>query len=240
MRRSLKATLAWVTIGVAVAGLVALVAIVAITSALHVGARDLATESVRVAEQVEVQLVLNYEISSPMAKGATRAALLRSLDESETFVQSSEERRRVAELRQAVEAYLRSDGGGAEVGAALSAAHRLSLLNVEQARQTRSRAEMLDHLAEIGAVLAALLLMGAVVGFLVWLRRGPFRHVADLSSAMEKFSAGDLDARAPEVGPQELVIMARSFNGAAGALVRARQQQAEYVTTVVHDLRIPL
>src|SRR5262249_31835292 len=68
----------------------------------------------------------------------------------------------------------------------------------------------------------------------------PFRRVAELSHTMERFSAGDLDARAPEVGPSEIMAMARTFNSTAESLVRARQRQSEYVTNVLHDLRTPL
>jgi signal transduction histidine kinase len=85
-----------------------------------------------------------------------------------------------------------------------------------------------------------MLLAAGVTGFVIWNRRGPLRQVRALSGAMERFSAGDLDSRAPEAGPRELMVMARTFNAVAGALVRARQRQAEYVATAIHDLRTPL
>jgi signal transduction histidine kinase len=65
-------------------------------------------------------------------------------------------------------------------------------------------------------------------------------HVAELSHAMDSFSSGNLDARATAAGSPELVRMARTFNATAGALVRARQRQAEYISTVIHDVRTPL
>jgi signal transduction histidine kinase len=194
----------------------------------------------RVTDEVEVQLLIHHETSSPVTKGAATAALRHAIEESAQFVQSTEEQRQVAGLREAVDAYLEPSAGDAQLVATLAAARRLSLLNVEQSRQALERAALWDRLSNIGGVSAAIVLLVGVAGLLVWLRHGPFRAIAGLSQAMGRFSDGDLDSRAPEVGPRELAIMARSFNATAEALMRARARQTEYLATAIHDLRTPL
>jgi signal transduction histidine kinase len=242
MRRSLNALITWSTAAVATVGLVTLVALIAITSVLHLVARDLSMEieSMRVADAIERQLLLYHRSRDPLIMGTTRAALLEAVDEAGRFIESAEEQRQVDELRGAIEAYFRTDAGDAEIAAALSAAHKLSTLNVEEARRAQERANRLDRLATVGGPGAAIALVVGVAGFLIWLRRGPFRQISELSRAMEGFSAGDLDSRASEDGPRELAVMARTFNGSADALVRTRQRQTEYVATAIHDLRTPL
>lgn len=242
MPRSFNSTITWIAIGAAAVGVVVLGTLIAIASGLHVVTRDISTavESVRVADEIELQLLVTHAATSPVVRGASTAALKRAVEESAGFVQSAGERQRQAEVAQAVDAYLRSGNGDAEVGAALSAAVQLSLLNLRQAREAERRAQLWDRLSEVGGPAAVILLLAGVTMFLVWLHRGPFRRVAAVSRAMERFSAGDLDARAPEEGAREVVVMSRSFNAAAGALVRARQRQTEYVATAIHDLRVPL
>lgn len=242
MRRSLNALFTWSTAAVAAVGLVALVALIATTSVLHVVARDLSTEieSVRVANELEVQLLLHHGTDRPVIRGAGRAALLDAVDDAARFIHSAEEQQRVDELRRAIAAYLQPGAGDAEVAAALAASHRLSSLNLDEARQAQEHAAGLDRMSNIGGAAAAVALLFGVLGFLIWLRRGPFRQIAELSQAMERFSSGDLDSRASEDGPRELAVMARTFNASADALVRSRQRQAEYVATAIHDLRTPL
>jgi two-component system, OmpR family, sensor histidine kinase MtrB len=242
MNRSLNALLAWMTVGVASVGFLALTALAVITSALHVVSRDLSTaiESVRVSEEIELQLFVHQESQSPVNKGAAVAQLRHSIDEAERLIQSNNERRVVAELRKALDAYLRSDNGATEAASAFALARRLSMLNVEQSQEAQERAERWNRLSNIGGSVAGVLLFAGVTGFLIWLRRGPFRRIAALSDAMDRFSKGDLDARAPEMGTREVSAMAHTFNATARGLVQARQRQSQYVATVIHDLRAPL
>jgi two-component system sensor histidine kinase MtrB len=242
MRGSLSSSLtrlAAAAMAVAAAGLAALVGI---NSALHFVARDLATavESVRYAEEMELQLLIHREASNPVVKGTAKAELLRAVEGASATIQSTEERRLFGQLRDAVDAYFGEGAGEREIGAALTAAHRLSLINLDHAREARQRAELWALRADVAGVAAALVQLAGLIAFLVWLRRGPLRRVAALSDAMTRFRDGDLDSRAPEQGSRELVAMARSFNATAGALLRARQRQSGYVATAIHDLRTPL
>jgi two-component system sensor histidine kinase MtrB len=74
----------------------------------------------------------------------------------------------------------------------------------------------------------------------VWLRTRAFAGVFALGNAMDRFEAGDREARAPETGPLELREMARRFNQMAEAISRRRQEQIAFLAGVAHDLRNPL
>jgi signal transduction histidine kinase len=57
---------------------------------------------------------------------------------------------------------------------------------------------------------------------------------------MRRFGAGDRSARAPENGPAELLVTARTFNEMAAALERQREAQLAFLGGIAHDLRNPL
>ena len=90
MNRSLRVTLTWMTVCAGTVCMVALVALVSITSMMHLAVRYLSVSvtSVRVADEIELQLLMRHETGTPVARGATEAALRGALDWSERFVQS--------------------------------------------------------------------------------------------------------------------------------------------------------
>jgi signal transduction histidine kinase len=72
-------------------------------------------------------------------------------------------------------------------------------------------------------------------------------RVTDLSRAAGRIAQGQLDARVPELGRDELAELARTFNDMAVQIERAEQQQRELdrlrrdlVAWIGHDLRTPL
>jgi signal transduction histidine kinase len=77
--------------------------------------------------------------------------------------------------------------------------------------------------------------------FFLWLLRWlVFKPVAALAASVTRFAGGDLSARAPEMGADEIRRIAAAHNTMADALARTREEQLRYVATVVHDLRNPL
>jgi signal transduction histidine kinase len=84
-----------------------------------------------------------------------------------------------------------------------------------------------------------------VIAFVVF---GPARRrLKEVQDAAERLGAGDLDARAPEYGGDEVAAVARSFNKMAVELTsRARALEASYATRrqlladVSHELMTPL
>jgi len=66
------------------------------------------------------------------------------------------------------------------------------------------------------------------------------REIEGLGNASRALAAGDLGARAPEQGPDELVAVARSFNEMAENLSRLFDARRELVAWASHDLRTPI
>ena len=90
----------------------------------------------------------------------------------------------------------------------------------------------------LGAIGLAVIVAGLV---LAWLLAAPLgRQVRRLGRAAERLGAGELDARAPVDGPQELATLARSFNQMAGALESNIEAQRDFVANASHQLRTPL
>ena len=92
--------------------------------------------------------------------------------------------------------------------------------------------------AKILAVSSAAALSAVVVALL--LARWILRPLETLRSASARFASGDLDARAPEQGPEELAEMGAEFNSMAGSIQRLFDARRELVAWASHDLRTPL
>lgn len=84
----------------------------------------------------------------------------------------------------------------------------------------------------LGVALAALLA--------VWLSRFLGRRLEGLSSASRRLAGGDLSARAPVEGGDEISVVAVAFNEMAEDLEAARRREREFLVSVGHDLRTPL
>jgi signal transduction histidine kinase len=92
--------------------------------------------------------------------------------------------------------------------------------------------------AKILAVSSAAALSAVVVALL--LARWILRPLETLRSASAKFASGDLAARAPEQGPEELAEMGAEFNSMAESIQRLFEARRELVAWASHDLRTPL
>jgi len=91
---------------------------------------------------------------------------------------------------------------------------------------------------KILAVAAASASTSIIVAFIV--SRPIAREIEGLGNASKALAAGDLGARAPEEGPDELVALARSFNEMADNLSRLFDARRELVAWASHDLRTPI
>ena len=91
--------------------------------------------------------------------------------------------------------------------------------------------------------LGALAIVVVSLVFLVSLRlaRSVSRPVSDLEDAARRLGAGDLSARAPvPEGPEELRVLAESFNATATRLGALVESQRAFVADASHQLRTPL
>ncbi len=98
----------------------------------------------------------------------------------------------------------------------------------------------------LAAGLATLLAVGTALAALAVFRPAQ-RRLHDLEEAARRFGAGDLTARAPETGGDEVASVARAFNRMAGeaaareaALVDADRTRRQLLADVTHELRTPL
>ena len=91
---------------------------------------------------------------------------------------------------------------------------------------------------KILAVAAASASTSVIVALLV--SRPIAREIEGLGDASRALAAGDLRARAPEGGPDELVQLARSFNEMADNLSGLFDARRELVAWASHDLRTPI
>ena len=88
----------------------------------------------------------------------------------------------------------------------------------------------------LGAGIAALLGAAAATALARRLAR-PVQHVA---AATTRVASGDLQARVPVEGGDELADLARSFNRMAASLEEARRREGEFLASVSHELRTPI
>ncbi len=97
------------------------------------------------------------------------------------------------------------------------------------------------HMGEDVKILAvtATSALTAVVAALV-LARSIVQSIDRVRSASVELARGDLEARAPEEGPEELVELATSFNEMGANLRRLFDTRRELVAWASHDLRTPL
>ncbi len=91
------------------------------------------------------------------------------------------------------------------------------------------------RLAVLGVVVIA---AGLLVAWLLELPLG--RRIRSLAEASTRLGQGDLTSRVPEEGPEELRVLAGSFNQMAADLERSIEAQREFVANASHQLRTPL
>jgi signal transduction histidine kinase len=261
---SLKAVL---TAAVGVLGALSLAAaalLVILTTYLHRTADSLgeAVEGVRIAEELEVDLLSMHRLSLFPARDAGSPARSQAAVESDIrthllmarrMARLPAEQALLSEVERAVSTYfltreqtlgLPPEQAIREVEPRLEEAsqalERLIAFNVEEARAAQAQAARWDSVANVGGIGAALLLVLGGTGLLLWLRRYAFRPLLEISRAMQRFGSGRKRTRAPEAGPTELREMARTFNDMANSLARQQDQQLTFLAGVAHDLRNPL
>lgn len=226
-------------------------ALILLTSLLDGAATRLAfsLESVRLAEEMQVDLLLHSRGQNNLLQVEKEARLRRLLAEAPAYVSSPEEESLLREAERRVARYLETSAGNPSQASpaveraqneAFSALEELVQLNLREARHTQSEAAWLNQVGNlVGAGTAITFLLG-IAAVLLWLRGFAFRPVFRIAEAMRQFGRGNKRARAPETGPRELRDIAGSFNAMAEALSRQHENQMAFLAGVAHDLRNPL
>lgn len=243
-RVHLRTIIAWITTLVVCVALVVSAALVFLTSFINHTSELLAAavESVRIAEEIEIELLLHSRAEDPLVREDIAGDLRSKLAAAEQYVSTPAEAEVLRRAVAVVDGYL---GGpprdpALRPDAAYAAVQQLVDVNVAQSIEAQASARHWNSLADaIGITAVALLVL--VAGLLLWwLRARAFRPLWDIARAMETFGTGDLDARAVEAGPAELREVARRFNQMASALAAQRRAQMTFLGGVAHDLRNPL
>jgi signal transduction histidine kinase len=98
----------------------------------------------------------------------------------------------------------------------------------------------------LGIVATGLLIAGSAVGALL-IFRPTSRRLRTLQNAAQQIGAGELTARAPESGGDEVSMLAHAFNEMAGgleertkALVAVNESRRQLLADVSHELMTPL
>jgi signal transduction histidine kinase len=246
LRRTLVAITALVTVlSLAIAAL-----LVSLTTYLQRVTSDLASsvESVRLAEEIEIDLLLHLRAHDPLARRKFEADLRRKLLDARPFATTPEEAVLLQRAGSLAEAYVAASRAPepsasdleARADEAFGALEDLVTMNVEQSQAAYAASSRWEAVANtLGISFSAMLL--ALAGWLIWwLKARAFPPVLALGQAMDRFAAGDRGARATESGPEELREMARRFNDMAAALAAQREAQIAFLGGVAHDLRNPL
>lgn len=87
---------------------------------------------------------------------------------------------------------------------------------------------------------AALIAIGLAAVIAASMARWMKRRLDGLGDAAAAIAAGDLTARAPDDGDDELAAVAAAFNAMAVELEEARGRERDFLMSVSHDLRTPL
>jgi len=249
---SLRAILSWVTVLVMTVALMVATALVVLTSFIHRTSVSLGAEveSVRLAQQIEIHLLLHSRSYDPLVREDLAGDLTTKLAMAGQVVVSAQEADTLRDAVRRVDEYLAAthehgdDTAAAEVEQRLTAAFAviqdLVDINVADARTAQEEARRWDILANTLGISAAAVLVLVAGVLLWWLRTRAFRPLMGIMRAMQDFERGDRRARADESGPPELRDVAQRFNQMVSSMATQHQAQMAFLGGVAHDLRNPL
>jgi signal transduction histidine kinase len=241
----LRRTLNRAAVGLGLVTFIACAALVVSTSLLRRMVEDvdrsqqLSRLTSRLAHQSFRYEIEPSALGRSMAEAQGRVLLARATE----LARTREERRGFADLSPLLEQHWRTAEANGDVRlppALVSALVRVDEQFAASADAESSRARTIDMLSNVVAVAIAMLLASGVLAFLWMLQQRVFRPIQAVAASVDRFAGGDLQARAPVRGADEIRRIASAQNEMADALARTRADQLRYVATVVHDLRNPL
>ena len=206
-------------------------------------------ESVRAAQQVELDLLIHSHARSPLARTMLAGDMWEGLHIVRQYVTSQEEADAVAFAEERLTAYLQAaqqpDPTAADavlgLDLALGALRSVADLNIEQARAAEAQSARWDRFGDRLGLGIALTICLSVPLTLAWISLFAFRPMLGIVDAMKAFAAGDTSARAPTRGGiEELRTVGEQLNAMTTAIKRQRDNQLAFLAGVSHDLRNPL
>jgi two-component system, OmpR family, sensor histidine kinase MtrB len=254
---SLRSLMMWAAAVAAALVFIASTALVLVTSYLHQTAVEMrsATESVRIAEELRVDLLLLDRALDPLHRAELKSELRALLSEAREHARTEPQLQLLDAATPAVVAYIGARNAAWREGApaeqipaltqselreAFAALEALKFEIIASARVAEEKAGRVDRLSNVMGTVVALTLLVGTAALVVWLRLSAFRPIARLDDAMREFAEHNRKARAAETGLLELRLIAARFNGMADALERQSEIQLTFLASVAHDLRTPL
>jgi signal transduction histidine kinase len=227
---------------VAVLGALASLLLLLETKAIHSSAVSLgeAIESIRIAEESQVALLLYSRSRDPLVRRGLASDLEELLASARKYANTPEENALLDDAQARLARYMSGNEGDPALLEAFADLDKLTDINVEQAHQTERKSTQIDERANaIEFGFTALLLSLIAAGGLA-LRSFAIKPLRLFGDALHSFGAGETSVRAPESGPSEIKEAAERFNQMADALEQQRARQLAFLGGVAHDLRNPL
>ena len=204
-------------------------------------------ESVRVGQQIEIDLLAYARSSDRVVLTLFESDILQELEMARQYVTTEGENQSLGDAERLIKEVFQMRRSrnilptelGRDIENALSDLRSFVNVNLSQAHQIENDVARVNRMVEQLAIGVSAVLVLGVFTVLVWLGFA-FRPLFGIRDAMKAFAAGDRNARAPETGMQELRLIARQFNEMAEALARQRENQLAFLTSVAHDLRNPI
>src|SRR5690606_28890520 len=202
MRRShsLRSLLAITTGAIAALALVAVGALVWLTTVMHrtTATAAAAVESVHLLEESEIELLLHARATDQDIARDLEVSLRDKLAAARAYVSSPAEVRALDKATSRVDAYFkRAREGGVPAselqaleGSAYAALEAVVALNLAEARAQHADAQRWDRISDTAALALGALLVATAALVIVWLRWRAFHPVLVLAEAMRRFGSG--------------------------------------------------
>jgi signal transduction histidine kinase len=227
-------------IGIATAALVAAIALILLTSALHRSTVNLTAGMERVRLLMELESYALEHVRQPAGVDTPRPTDVFERLRAGADPQFREEVERLDRMIESAAVAPMPADREAQLDGAVATLRQLVAREQERAQQAVGVSGSLDRIANTTGMIAVVLLVGGVAAGLAWLWRRAFEPLMSTIAAIERFAGGDHRARAGQHGPQEIQHLAVAFNSMADSLLRQREQQLAFIGGVAHDLRNPL
>lgn len=220
----------------------------------HTASLSEAIESVRAAEELEINLLMLQTVLEATEAGIEgvgptllteqelRAEVLEWLEQVERRARGPRERALVATARTEVEAYLREPAPvrRSHMREAIDATEAVIEFTLAEAHAARAEAQRVSDTATMLSVSIAISVILGTAVVLATTRTRLYRPLLAIRHALAAYKEGQRESRVAETGPMELREIAAEFNDMADTLSTQDARQLQFLAGVAHDLRNPL
>jgi signal transduction histidine kinase len=201
---------------------------------------EASVELVRVSEEAEIALLLRGLTKDPLVRTSLEGDLRRDLSAAKQYATTDERAALLERAKLQVDRYLADPESQTRLQSAYAALKAFVELNVAESQTALRRSAYWDDAASRLGVSTAILVLGLAAWLLWWMRVRAFSPLFALAAAIERYAAGDRNARAEERGATELALLSLRFNEMAAHLDAERERRRAFLAGVAHDLKNPL